>query len=77
MELLARYADHVVVLSEGHKVMDGKPEDVFLNPELMEYNLTAPIYMRLAVELQRRGFELNKLPMTEEEAVSEFCVLMN
>ena len=70
IELIARYADHVVVMADGKAVMDGKTEDVLSNPKILDYNLNAPIYTRLGRELQNSGFNIDKLPLTEEEAAS-------
>lgn len=75
-ELIARYADHVVVLDKGRAVLDGKPEEIFSDPRYFELKLNIPIYVRLGIELKKRGFNFNKLPLTEEEAVSCFGELI-
>jgi energy-coupling factor transporter ATP-binding protein EcfA2 len=53
-ELLARYADRIIVLDEGKKVYDGVPEEVFANTEdLLSRGVPVPQVSELAMKLVR------------------------
>jgi energy-coupling factor transport system ATP-binding protein len=55
----AYYSDHVVVLSQGKKVLDGKPDEVFSNTDmLMELKLDIPFFKRLQIDLQEDGIDI-------------------
>ena len=53
-------ADRLIVMSGGHIIADGKPEEVFSDVELMEREgLTVPETARLLWDLRRAGLELD------------------
>ena len=55
----AALADRVIVMSDGHVVMDGKPKEVFVRvEELDELGLTVPETTRLLFELKNAGVDL-------------------
>lgn len=57
MNLVARYADRVVVLCEGRVLMDGSPREVFGHPEtLAKTHLVPPAATALALRLRNLGF---------------------
>ena len=52
-------ADRLIVMSEGHIVLDGSPVDVFSQVEILEREgLSVPETTRLLYDLNRRGFSL-------------------
>ena len=52
-------ADRLIVMSNGSLVADGSPAEVFSRVELMEREgLSVPETVRLAYDLNRRGFSL-------------------
>lgn len=67
IDLLARYADRVVVMRDGRIVLDGPTEDILSNPELETYGVKSPTYVRLGYKLQKY-FPIKKLPVKEEQA---------
>jgi len=71
MELAARYANRVLVMSEGRIIADGKPREVFSDKEVLKKSyLSPPQVTRLAMEL---GMANNKsLPLTIEEFFNSF-----
>jgi len=77
MELIAQFADHVVMLENGAVVMDGKPSDIFSDPEIIKYKVSPPRYAMLGMELQKRGFPLHRIPITENQAVSQIKELLS
>ncbi|MCI9570761.1 MAG: energy-coupling factor transporter ATPase [Lachnospiraceae bacterium] len=52
-------ADRVVVMDDGHVVMDGAPKEIFSRvSELKQYSLDVPQVTELAYELKQAGMEL-------------------
>ncbi|MCI2068688.1 MAG: energy-coupling factor transporter ATPase [Bacilli bacterium] len=63
----AYQADHVVVLSEGKKVLDGTPKEVFADEqELTKINLDLPFYKRLSSEMEKQGLDFGDISSLEE-----------
>jgi len=65
--LLARYADKVVVMDKGQIKMYGTAHEVLSNPELEEYGVVMPTYARLGLKL-KETFGTDTVPITVEEA---------
>ena len=74
-ELLARYADRIIVLDEGQIIRQGTPAQVFSHAEeLLQRGIPVPQVSELAVRLQRElGVTFNDFPIDEETMVSR-CV---
>ena len=52
-------ADRVIVMDDGHIVMDGTPKEIFSRvEELKQYRMDVPQVTELAWELQKRGMPL-------------------
>lgn len=74
MEEVAQ-SDHVIVLKQGSIVMEGKPEDIFLNDQqLKDLQLDIPFQWKLKQELEKQGIALSN-GLTIEEVVDELCQL--
>ena len=68
MEEIARYADRIVVLSRGRTLMSGTPREVFAHGSaLMRAGLGVPQPTRIAMELRRRGLNVDPAVYTVEE----------
>ena len=68
MEEVARYADRIVVLSRGKTLMSGTPREVFSRgAELTRAGLDVPQATRIAMELRRRGMDIDPAVYTVEE----------
>ncbi len=68
MEEIARYADRIVVLSHGRTLMSGTPREVFARgSELTRAGLDVPQTTRIAMELRRRGLDIDPAVYTVEE----------
>lgn len=76
LELIAEYADHIIVLSDGEVVLDGTTKEVFSNEELLSYNVSLPQYAMLGVALQNEGFMVDDIPINKEEAL-KMCSTLN
>lgn len=67
-------ADYVIVMDQGHVVMQGTPREVFGRVEdLKKYRLDVPQVTRLAHELKRRGVEIPDGILRIEELVNALC----
>ncbi len=66
----------VSVMDQGEIKMDGPPEDIFSQVDLLEEaGLDIPVAARLAVELKQRGFPMAPGILHVEELVSSLCQL--
>ena len=66
-------ADRVVVMNGGKVCLDGTPQQVFTNTELLKsIGLAVPKPMELALSLKQSGVDLNSLPLTAEDFVEKF-----
>lgn len=72
IDLIAEYADRVVVLDEGEIVFDGETHEVLSNKKIENHNVSMPIVSKLAYSLndERDGFFKN-IPITLEECKRE------
>ncbi|WP_319542273.1 ABC transporter ATP-binding protein [uncultured Pseudodesulfovibrio sp.] len=66
MEMVARYADRVLVLHEGKLVMNGPPAEVLVDPRMQEVGLDWTRYTKVAVLAKERQLwkEEHALPVT-------------
>lgn len=69
MEDAARYADHIIVMSDGTSVITGSPTEVFSNEEkLATYRLGLPRSVAFQREFEHLiGKKLPQLALTEEQ----------
>ncbi len=66
-------ADRVVVMNDGEICLDGTPQSVFENAELLKsIGLTVPKPLELAVELRKAGIDIGGSPLTGKDFVEEF-----
>ncbi len=66
-------ADRVVVMNDGSVCLDGTPQQVFTNIELLNsIGLTVPKPMELAVALKNEGVDFDATPLTAEAFVKAF-----
>lgn len=67
-------ADRVVVMDDGHVVMEGTPREIFSQVEtLKKYRLDVPQVTLLAHELKLSGVEIPDGILTTEELVNALC----
>ncbi len=69
MNLIARYADRIVVLKDGRIVYDGGKRRLFNNLEMVyDFNLDLPESANIALKLKEKGFiDFKDIPLTIEE----------
>lgn len=78
-ELLASFADRVLVLDGGHIVMDGPPQTILVAPELAELGISTPRWTEAARLARERGLWPSErpLPVTLDAAVAGFQAARN
>jgi len=70
-------ADRVIVMDDGHLVMDGTPREIFSRvKELKEYRLDVPQVTELAYELKQEGVPLSDGILTMDELMEELLPLL-
>ena len=67
MDLIAEYADDLLVMHEGQLVMQGPVREVFANPEYEKYNIQYPHVTEIALQLQKSGLPLSFVPIRDHE----------
>ena len=74
LELIAEYAEKVMVLDEGEMILSGNTEDVLKNKILIEKEIGIPQYAALAYKLMEEGkVQFEEIPITKEKAVEVFA----
>jgi energy-coupling factor transport system ATP-binding protein len=69
VDLLAEYADTILVLNDGRLEHMGPACDVLADERITNCGVRLPSIARLGNALIRRGLPLGKTPVTEEEAI--------
>ena len=68
LELIAEYAQNILVLDEGEIILSGKAEEVLNNKILLEKEIGMTQYSILAYELEKaRKVEFEEIPITKEK----------
>ncbi|MHA3023915.1 energy-coupling factor ABC transporter ATP-binding protein [Mycobacterium sp. BMJ-28] len=68
IDLLAQYADRLVVMHEGSVAFEGAAREVLTSPKLLQAGVAPPDVTDLALRLQAVGRGLDFLPITRGEA---------
>ena len=70
LELIAEYAQNILVLDEGEIILSGKAEEVLNNKILLEKEIGMTQYSILAYELEKAGkVEFEEIPITKEKTI--------
>lgn len=70
-------ADRLIVLDNGQIKMDGTPEAVFHEEDLLkEYKLDIPIVLAIQIELKKKGIVLDGFITDEKELSDKLCLLL-
>lgn len=68
MEDLAEYADRIIVLDDGKKILDDRPAEVFAERETLETcGLDVPEVVKFADRLRAEGYAIPQTVIREEE----------
>lgn len=64
----AALADRIIVLNKGEKALEGSAREVFSRvKEMKDLGLTVPQVTEIAYELEKEGYNFEKLPLNIEE----------
>ena len=67
-------ADRVIIMHEGRILLDGAPQEVFEQEELIRsVNLDVPLMVEMGAKLRKAGIEVPKDIITEEKMVEFIC----
>ena len=70
LELIAEYAENILVLDEGEIILSGKASEVLNNKILMEKEIGMTQYSMLAYKLEKAGkAKFEEIPITKEKTV--------
>ena len=69
IDLVAEYADEIIVVANGEILCQGTPDEVFANPILEENNVRRPYVSQIAGELVKQGVALPQIPVLEKDAI--------
>ena len=67
-------ADRVIIMHEGHILLDGTPQEVFEQEELIRsVNLDVPLMVEMSAKLRKAGIDVPRDIITEEKMVEFIC----
>ena len=67
LELVAPYADRIIVMEKGHIALNGPPEDVLTSERAIELGVGIPKVVKLYGLLASSGLELPRVPLSPHE----------
>lgn len=71
MEDLAEYADRIIVLDDGKKILDDRPAEVFAKREMLaDCGLDVPETVKLADKLRANGYQIPQNVIREKELLA-------
>lgn len=71
MEDLAEYADRIIVLDDGKKILDDRPAQVFAKREMLaDCGLDVPETVKLADKLRANGYQIPQNVIREKELLA-------
>ena len=76
IDLIAEFADEVVVLRDSEVIAQGPTEEVLADMELLEKGLQLPQVAILGNKLKEKGLNLKKIPVTDKNAVEEISAAL-
>ncbi len=76
IDLIAEYADEILVFSKGCLVKQGKKTDLFTDESLEDLGVEVPHIARLGKRLKELGVPLEQVPVTEEQAIQMIRALL-
>jgi len=68
LDLGVKYANRVIIMEKGRVALNGRPQDVFGSEEARLIGVGIPKATRLYQVLKEHGINLNRVPISSEEA---------
>lgn len=69
IDLIAEYADEVIVFKDGRIVANGPTEDILSDMSLLDQGVNLPQVAIMCSKLKEKGLPLEKIAVTDKEAV--------
>lgn len=76
IELIAEYADDVILLNEGEVAMQGSSKEILTNERALAFGAALPQYSMFGLDMRNRGMDLGSIPLTEREAMDAVKIWM-
>lgn len=76
LDLAARYASRVIVMDEGRIILDKEPRKAFLEEKTRLVGVGIPKVVRLYLLLREDGVNLNKVPLSPDEAAESIVEVL-
>ena len=73
IDLIAEYADEVLVMSNGRLLKSGAAQDLLSDISLLDKGIRLPQIALLGSELRKNGVELPFIPVTEQQGAEMLC----
>lgn len=72
IDLIAEYADRVILLDNKNIVFDGKATDILAKEEVMSHGTNIPQIAKLGIKFEKEIAKLDKIPSVLDEAAKVF-----
>ncbi|ASN06321.1 energy-coupling factor ABC transporter ATP-binding protein [Virgibacillus necropolis] len=69
MELIAEYADFVIVLQDGQIMKQGRTEEVLSDENTEQYGMELTRYTQLNIEMRKHNMNTDRIPITEKDSI--------
>lgn len=76
VDLIAEYADEILVFEKGHIIKRGITQDVLSDMSLLDHGVQLPQMARVGSELIKRGVKLDYIPVTTKQATEQLQQLL-
>lgn len=70
MELIAEYADHIILMQDGKVVKQGLTKDILSDEDNLQYRSALPQYALFGIEMRNQNMDLGSIPLTEKQSIS-------
>ena len=78
MDDIARFAERIIILNQGHIIADGSPREIFSKSDVLKTaGLTPPSATQLLLTLKAKGIEVDTNAITIDEAEQELQRFLN
>ncbi|WP_419887636.1 energy-coupling factor ABC transporter ATP-binding protein [Neobacillus niacini] len=69
IELIAEYADYVVVLQDGQIKRQGRTEDVLSHEDTQDFGIGLTQYTLLDLQMRKHNMNTGRIPITESDSI--------
>lgn len=76
VDLIAEYADEVIAFKAGRVIAHGDKNEIFAASTISDIGITVPSVTMLCRKLKQQGLPIDRIPVTEKEAVEVIAAAM-